>query len=97
MMTERKFLKLTTGLFKKADRILDRLDSREVLFDNQFKRLDLAGLVILTYSEKLVHMNRTKNSQDEMASVRNESLRRYRRNLMLLKKHISFSKKNLSQ
>ena len=52
MMDESKILELLSEYLRKTDRVLDRLDSHDELFEKQLGRIDLAYQVIIGHSEK---------------------------------------------
>ena len=51
-MDESKILELLSEYLRKTDRVLDRLDSHDELFEKQLGRIDLAYQVIIGHSEK---------------------------------------------
>ena len=84
-MVEKRILELIeflAGHIQKIDRLLDKMDSRDVLFDKyfelfdkQFKRMDMAYQVIVGHSEKIeVLHGETKHLQDESNKLMTEIL-----------------------
>ena len=73
-MDESKILELLAEYLRKTDRVLDRLDSHDVLFDKQFKRLDIAYQVLVNHSEKIESLQQqTQKTLEEMKVMRHAS------------------------
>lgn len=67
MNVEKRILELIELLaeyLQKTDRLLDRMDKHDVLFEKQFARMDLAYQVIVTHSERIENLQEeTKDLQ----------------------------------
>jgi uncharacterized protein YlxW (UPF0749 family) len=94
MKNEDKIVELLSEYLLKTDRILDRLDTHDNLFeamlkqmDAQSKRMDLAYQVIIKHSEQIEKL------QQETQELRKESLKREMNNEVLLKEIFSISKR----
>ena len=67
MNVEKRILELIELLaeyLQKTDRLLDRMDKHDILFEKQFARMDLAYQVIVTHSERIENLqDQTKDLQ----------------------------------
>ena len=57
-------IELLAEYLQKTDRLLDRMDKHDILFEKQFARMDLAYQVIVTHSERIENLqDQTKDLQ----------------------------------
>ena len=49
-------IELLAEYLQKTDRLLDRMDKHDILFEKQFARMDLAYQVIVTHSERIENL-----------------------------------------
>lgn len=69
-MNENKIIELLAEYLQKTDRMLDKMDQHEKIFDKQFERMDLAYQVLISHSEKIEDLQ----SQTKEIQQRNEAL-----------------------
>jgi septal ring factor EnvC (AmiA/AmiB activator) len=87
MKNEERIIELLVEHLQKTDRILDRLDSHDGLFEEMLKRIDI------TQQQTQELQNQTKELQKETKDLRSESLKHEIRNDVLLKEILSISKR----
>ncbi|MCE2893314.1 MAG: hypothetical protein LW721_02660 [Flammeovirgaceae bacterium] len=80
MKNEEKIIELLAEYLQKTDRILDRLDSHDHLFEEILKRIDA--------SSQQIHQLQTETKE-----LRSESLKHEIKNDVLLKEILSISKR----
>jgi hypothetical protein len=80
MKNEDRIIELLAEYLQKTDRILDRLDSHDQLFEATLKRIDIS-------SEQIQQL------QKETKELRSESLKHEIKNDVLLKEILSISKR----
>ena len=51
-----ELIELLAEYLQKTDRLLDRMDKHDILFEKQFARMDLAYQVIVTHSERIENL-----------------------------------------
>ena len=81
MMDEGKILELLAEYLRKTDRLIEKWDKHDLLFDKQFKRLDIAYQVLVTHSEKIEELQReskelrlqTKELQQQTLNIQQET------------------------
>jgi uncharacterized coiled-coil DUF342 family protein len=87
MKNEEKIIELLAEYLQKTDRILDRLDSHDHLFEEILKRIDVSS----QQTKEL--QTQTKELQKETKELRSESLKHEIKNDVLLKEILSISKR----
>ncbi len=77
MNVEKRILELIELLaeyLQKTDRLLDRMDKHDVLFEKQFARMDLAYQVIVTHSERIeILQEETKDLQRQTKDLQQQT------------------------
>ena len=89
MNVEKRILELIELLaeyLQKTDRLLDRMDKHDVLFEKQFARMDLAYQVIVTHSERI------ENLQDQTKDIQLQT-----KDLQLQTKELQLQTKEIQQ
>lgn len=89
MNVEKRILELIELLaeyLQKTDRLLDRMDKHDVLFEKQFARMDLAYQVIVTHSERI-----------EILQEETKDLQRQTKDLQLQTKELQLQTKEIQQ
>ena len=85
---------LLAEYLQKTDRLLDRMDMHDILFEKQFARMDLAYQVIVTHSEKIESLERqTKEIQEETREIKKATLLQEAKNEALFNEILSISKR----
>jgi septal ring factor EnvC (AmiA/AmiB activator) len=87
MKNEERIIELLVEHLQKTDRILDRLDGHDGLFEEMLKRIDI------TQQQTQELQNQTKELQKETKELRSESLKHEIKNDVLLKEILSISKR----
>jgi uncharacterized coiled-coil DUF342 family protein len=87
MKNEDRIIELLAEYLQKTDRILDRLDSHDQLFEEMLKRIDICS----KQTQEL--QIQTKELQKETKELRSESLKHEIKNDVLLKEILSISKR----
>jgi peptidoglycan hydrolase CwlO-like protein len=101
MKNEERIIELLAEYLQKTDRILDRLDSHDHLFEETLKRIDLntkQTQELQNQTRELQNQtrelqNQTKELQKETKELRSESLKHEIKNDVLLKEILSISKR----
>ncbi len=77
MNVEKRILELIELLaeyLQKTDRLLDRMDKHDILFEKQFARMDLAYQVIVTHSERIeILQDQTKDIQLQTKDLKQQT------------------------
>ena len=104
MNVEKRILELIELLaeyLQKTDRLLDRMDKHDVLFEKQFARMDLAYQVIVTHSERIENLQdqtkdlqlQTKDLQQQTKELQLQTKEIQQRNDSTFKEILSISKR----
>lgn len=104
MNVEKRILELIELLaeyLQKTDRLLDRMDKHDVLFEKQFARMDLAYQVIVTHSERIEILQeetkdlqrQTKDLQQQTKELQLQTKEIQQRNDSTFKEILSISKR----
>jgi|GEM_PF-2539501 len=104
MNVEKRILELIELLgeyLQKTDRLLDRMDKHDILFEKQFARMDLAYQVIVTHSERIEILQeetkdlqrQTKDLQQQTKELQLETKEIQQRNDSTFKEILSISKR----
>ena len=94
-------IELLAEYLQKTDRLLDRMDKHDVLFEKQFARMDLAYQVIVTHSERIENLQdqtkdlqlQTKDLQQQTKELQLQTKEIQQRNDSTFKEILSISKR----
>ncbi len=96
MMDKRitELLAILAEYLQKTDRLLERMDQHDLLFEKQFTRMDLAYQVIVTHSEKIELLQEQSNDlRQQTKDLRLEMLKQENKNENILTEILSISKR----
>lgn len=96
MMDKRitELLAILAEYLQKTDRLLERMDQHNLLFEKQFTRMDLAYQVIVTHSEKIELLQEQSNDlRQQTKDLRLEMLKQENKNENILTEILSISKR----
>ena len=100
MNVEKRILELIELLaeyLQKTDRLLDRMDKHDVLFEKQFARMDLAYQVIVTHSERIeILQEETKDLQRQTKDLQQQT-KEQTKDLQLQIKELQLQTKEIQQ
>lgn len=86
-----EMMALLAEYMQKTDRLLDRMDKHDILFEKQFARMDVAYQVIVAHSEKIdVLQQRANETQEELKVA---ALKQEARNEALMSEILAISKR----
>jgi uncharacterized coiled-coil DUF342 family protein len=89
-----EIIELLAEYLQKTDRILDRMDKHDEMFEKQLARIDLAYQVIITHSEKIeLLQEQSKDLQQQSKDLRLEMLKQESKNETLLGEILSISRR----
>lgn len=99
-----EMMALLSEYMQKIDRLLDRMDKHDILFEKQFARMDLAYQVIVGHSEKIEALEQQTNRiteetnriTEEARQIKEALLKQEVKNEALLNEILSISKRVLA-